>query len=128
MLAKDESQIAYKKLCVRADVKPRRETGRVACEEKGVSRQTRKWLLWLLVLMHDRILNLLRTVGVALKVFAKARGEVPDADQEERQDGGAARPAIEDMPEMRPQHRDEEGREKERDGGKDRLRARVGLA
>jgi hypothetical protein len=71
--------------------------------------------------LHDRILNLLWLVSVALNIFVQARCQMPDADQREGDHNGAARPLIEDMPEMRPQHRDEEGREKERDGREDGL-------
>src|SRR5918912_468186 len=53
---------------------------------------------------------------------------MPDADEEERDDDGAPRVAVKVIPEARLQHRDEEGREKERHGSEDGLRTLEGLA
>src|SRR3982750_4743570 len=84
-------------------------------DEEGISREPGEGLVWLLALSHERGMNRVWAIGIALQREAQATCQMPDAYHEERYQHTAPR-QPEAFPEFGLEHDDEEGREKERHG------------
>ena len=120
-LVEDEGQVVHHVLKLVRGEEAGGDADDVADHQEDVGRVARERFFGPLLLAHERDVNLPGLfVRVPLEVFAQPRGQVPDADDEERDHDRA--PDDADLPELRLQHGDDEGREEECDSGEDGLR------
>src|SRR6185369_937402 len=114
-MTKQQRDVVEEVLRVPADVEADADAERVADEQKRVGGETCKGLLGLAVAAHDRIGKQPGLVSVVSEVLAQPVCEVPDAHHKQREHDYFS-PRRKHGPQLRPHHREEESRKKQRYG------------
>src|SRR5690349_17584289 len=112
-MAKQQRYIVEEILRVPTDVETDTDAERVADEQERIGRKARERLLGLALIAHDRIGKEAWLVSVMSKVLAETVREMPNAHHEQCQHNHFS-PRRKHVPELRPHHREEESREKQR--------------